>query len=149
MAALGFNNTTSNPVTVLVEVDKAQFALCTLQPGKIPQQTLDIAFTEGEEITFSTEGNNEVHLTDVIVTTSELLEIKFIYLSTHGYHNFTTYGYHNFTTHGYHNFTTHGYHNFTTHGYHNFTTHGYHNFTTHGYHNFTTHGTIISPPWIP
>ncbi|XP_020912632.1 46 kDa FK506-binding nuclear protein-like, partial [Exaiptasia diaphana] len=60
MAALGFNNPTPEPVTIMVEVDKAQFALCTLQPGKIPQQTLDIAFTEGEEITFYTEGNNEV-----------------------------------------------------------------------------------------
>lgn len=68
MAALGFNNTTADPVTIMIEVDKAQFALCTLQPGKIPQQTLDIAFTEGEEITFFTEGNNEVHLTGNLIS---------------------------------------------------------------------------------
>ena len=47
----------------MVEVDKAQFALCTLQPGKIPQQPLDYCFTEGEEITFFTEGPGDVHLT--------------------------------------------------------------------------------------
>ena len=63
MAALGFQNCSSVPVTVMVEVDKAQFALCTLQPGKIPQQTLDYCFTEGEEITFFTEGPGDVHLT--------------------------------------------------------------------------------------
>jgi len=67
MAALGFNNPTPDPVTVMVEVEKAQFALCTLQPGKIPQQSLDIAFTEGEEVTFYTEGNNEVHLTGEMI----------------------------------------------------------------------------------
>jgi len=63
MAALGFQNCSSTPVTVMVEVDKAQFALCTLQPGKIPQQPLDYCFTEGEEITFFTEGPGDVHLT--------------------------------------------------------------------------------------
>ena len=34
-----------------------------LQPGKIPQQPLDYCFTEGEEITFFTEGPGDVHLT--------------------------------------------------------------------------------------
>ena len=63
MAALGFQNFSSVPVTVMVEVDKAQFVLCTLQPGKIPQQPLDYCFTEGEEITFFTEGPGDVHLT--------------------------------------------------------------------------------------
>ena len=63
MAALGFQNCSSLPVTVMVEVDKAQFALCTLQPGKIPQQPLDYCFTEGEEITFFMEGPGDVHLT--------------------------------------------------------------------------------------
>ncbi|EDO45552.1 predicted protein [Nematostella vectensis] len=47
----------------MVEVDRAEFALCTLQAGKIPQQPLDYAFTEGEEITFYTEGLSDVHLT--------------------------------------------------------------------------------------
>lgn len=67
MAALGFENCSSTPVTVMVEVDKAQFALCTLQPGKIPQQPLDYCFTEGEEITFFTEGPGDVHLTGLHV----------------------------------------------------------------------------------
>jgi len=63
MAALGFQNSSTSPVTVMAEVDKAQFALCTLQPGKIPQQPLDYCFTEGEEITFFMEGSGDVHLT--------------------------------------------------------------------------------------
>ena len=67
MAALGFQNCSSTPVTVMVEVDKAQFAICTLQPGKLPQQTLDYCFTEGEEITFFTEGPGDVHLTGLLL----------------------------------------------------------------------------------
>ena len=63
MVALGFQNSSAQPVTIMVEVEKAQFAICTLQPGKIPQQALDYTFTEGEEITFFTEGSGEVHLT--------------------------------------------------------------------------------------
>lgn len=66
MAALGFQNCSSIPVTVMIEVDKAQFALCTLQPGKIPQQPLDYCFTEGEEVTFFTEGPGDVHLTGIL-----------------------------------------------------------------------------------
>ena len=83
MAALGFQNCSTTPVTVMVEVDKAQFALCTLQPGKIPQQSLDYCFTEGEEITFFTEGPGDVHLTGllkVIVTNLQLLTYLTFYL---------------------------------------------------------------------
>ena len=75
MAALGFQNCSSVPVTIMVEVDKAQFALCTLQPGKIPQQPLDYCFTEGEEITFFTEGPGDVHLTG-------LFYFEFLFLIT-------------------------------------------------------------------
>ncbi|XP_073242601.1 46 kDa FK506-binding nuclear protein-like [Porites lutea] len=76
MAALGFQNCSSLPVTVMVEVDKAQFALCTLQPGKIPQQPLDYCFTEGEEITFFMEGPGDVHLTGYLMDEPNALEFE-------------------------------------------------------------------------
>ena len=64
MAALGLDCPTSEPLSVVVEVDKAQFVLCTLQAGKIPQQALDLNFTEGEEVKLFLEGKaGEVHLT--------------------------------------------------------------------------------------
>ncbi len=64
MAALGFENLTSDPTTIMVESEKADYALCTLQAGKVPQQVLDLNFTEGEEVKFFLEGNGGVvHLT--------------------------------------------------------------------------------------
>ena len=59
----GFENPCPDPVSVVVDINKAQHILCTLQAGKIPQQTLDLNFTEGEEVAFSLEGDGEVHLT--------------------------------------------------------------------------------------
>ena len=59
----GFSNANPEPVSVLVDINQAQFVLCTLQPGKIPQQQLSLNFTEGEEVSFSIEGDGEVHLT--------------------------------------------------------------------------------------
>lgn len=64
MAALGFSNLTDEATTVMVESEKADYALCTLQAGKIPQQPLDLNFTEGEEVKFFLEGDGgDVHLT--------------------------------------------------------------------------------------
>ena len=64
MAALGFSNVTTEPTTIMVESEKANYAICTLQAGVIPQQPLDLNFTEGEEVKFFLEGNGgEVHLT--------------------------------------------------------------------------------------
>jgi len=42
--------------SVRVTVDKKTFVLCSLAAGKTEQQTLDLVFTEGEEITFSVSG---------------------------------------------------------------------------------------------
>lgn len=69
---LGFEPVTSEPVAVVVDVNKAQFVLCTLQADKIPQQTLNLNFTEGEEVSFSIEGDGEVHLTGKITFISEV-----------------------------------------------------------------------------
>ena len=66
MAALGTGNHGKGPVTVMVEVDKACYPICTLQSGQIPQQALDYNFTEGEEVLIYTEGDQVVHLTGLI-----------------------------------------------------------------------------------
>ena len=42
--------------SIRVTVDKKTFILCSLTAGKVEQQTLDLVFTEGEEITFSVSG---------------------------------------------------------------------------------------------
>ncbi|KAI8372720.1 uncharacterized protein BYT42DRAFT_577760 [Radiomyces spectabilis] len=49
--------------SVRVKVDEKDFVLCTLIPGKIEQQLLNIGFVEGEEIIFTVTGQNTVHLT--------------------------------------------------------------------------------------
>ncbi|OZJ05900.1 hypothetical protein BZG36_01178 [Bifiguratus adelaidae] len=49
--------------TLYVNVDGKDFVLCNLIPGVIEQQTLDVVFSEGEEVTFSVKGPNSVHLT--------------------------------------------------------------------------------------
>ncbi|KAK9727576.1 peptidylprolyl isomerase fpr3 [Basidiobolus ranarum] len=46
-----------------VVVDEQTYVLCSLTPNKVEQQPLDIIFTEGEEITFSVNGENTIHLT--------------------------------------------------------------------------------------
>ncbi|KAF9925964.1 peptidylprolyl isomerase fpr4 [Linnemannia zychae] len=45
-----------------VSVNNKSQVLCSLIPGKIEQQKLDVAFAEGEEITFSVTGDNAIHL---------------------------------------------------------------------------------------
>lgn len=67
MAALTAGNDGKGPVTVMVEVEKACYPICTLQPSKIPQQALDYIFTEGEEVLFYTEGDLDVHLTGYLI----------------------------------------------------------------------------------
>ena len=64
MAALGVSYLESGPTTVMIESEKANYALCTLQSSKIPQQPLNLNFTEGEEVKFFLDGNGgDVHLT--------------------------------------------------------------------------------------
>ncbi|KAG0268964.1 hypothetical protein BGZ95_002249, partial [Linnemannia exigua] len=61
MAALD-EETKPGRSSIRVTVDKKTFILCSLTPGNVEQQTLDLVFTEGEEITFSVSGDNSVHL---------------------------------------------------------------------------------------
>ncbi|KAI8321248.1 hypothetical protein GQ54DRAFT_298135 [Martensiomyces pterosporus] len=62
-ASLGATVSDEERTSVILTVDDKSFVLCSLTPGKIEQQTLDLSLTEGEEITFETQGSNEVHLT--------------------------------------------------------------------------------------
>ena len=82
MAALTAKNNGKGPVTVMVEAEKACYPICTLQPGKIPQQALDYVFTEGEEVLFYTEGDLDVHLTGVFAFNKFLLQISCQQLAT-------------------------------------------------------------------
>ncbi|XP_067057663.1 46 kDa FK506-binding nuclear protein-like isoform X2 [Acropora muricata] len=59
MAALGFQNSSSSPVTVMAEVDKAQFALCTLQPGYLMEEPNTLEFEEDEETTADSDESTE------------------------------------------------------------------------------------------
>ena len=64
MAALGFESlSSSDPVSIMVEVNQIQYVLCSLQSGKFPQQTLNLKFTFGEHVSFFIEGVGKVYLT--------------------------------------------------------------------------------------
>ena len=49
----------SGIVQVIVKHEKAEFLLCSLFYGTVFQQALDLNFTEGEEVTFFTEGRGK------------------------------------------------------------------------------------------
>lgn len=50
-------------VNLIIEHEKSEFLLCTLEHGKSYQQPLDLNFAEGEEVTFFLNGEGVVHLT--------------------------------------------------------------------------------------
>ncbi|XP_071794811.1 uncharacterized protein [Asterias amurensis] len=53
---------------LMVQHDKAEFLVCTLcYASNIFQQYLDLNFTEGEEVTFFSEGRATIHLTGYLV----------------------------------------------------------------------------------
>ncbi|KAJ2062567.1 peptidylprolyl isomerase fpr3 [Coemansia sp. S146] len=70
-ASLGEEIANEGRTSVLLTVHQKRFVLCALTPGKIEQQLLDITLTEGEEITFETFGENEVHLTGNFIADDE------------------------------------------------------------------------------
>lgn len=53
----------TNTVSVVCERDKKEYILCNLSQDHLLQQALDIVFIEGEEVTFHTNGELNVHLT--------------------------------------------------------------------------------------
>jgi len=66
-ASQEFEQKQKNPVSVMIEHDNAEFVLCTLHPGKVYQQPLDLNFTEGEEVALFLNGNGCVHLTGYLI----------------------------------------------------------------------------------
>ncbi|XP_052098186.1 46 kDa FK506-binding nuclear protein-like [Mytilus californianus] len=57
-----------NLVSIMIQHEKAEFMLCTLQHGKTYQQPLDLNFTEGEEVTFFlTNDKSVVHLSGFLM----------------------------------------------------------------------------------
>jgi hypothetical protein len=42
---------------VRVQVDKKEYVLCTLRPGRVDQVTLNTFFSEGERVSFNVTGN--------------------------------------------------------------------------------------------
>ncbi|KAJ3178941.1 peptidylprolyl isomerase fpr4 [Geranomyces variabilis] len=64
MAALTANLPKNGARTsISIQKDDREFVICSLTPGKIEQQVLDLTFLEGEEITFKTTGPCDVDLT--------------------------------------------------------------------------------------
>ncbi|KAL1926622.1 hypothetical protein VTP01DRAFT_5517 [Rhizomucor pusillus] len=62
MAAYG-ETKDSTRSTLRVYIDKMDFVLCSLRPGKLTQQPLNLTVVKGEEVQFSVTGNNPVYLT--------------------------------------------------------------------------------------
>ncbi|XP_067667280.1 46 kDa FK506-binding nuclear protein-like [Haliotis asinina] len=54
-------------VSVMIQHEKAEFVMCTLEFGRLYQQPLDLNFTEGEEVTFFLNGTGIVHLTGYLL----------------------------------------------------------------------------------
>ncbi|KAJ3158634.1 peptidylprolyl isomerase fpr4 [Geranomyces michiganensis] len=54
-------NGTRTSVSIIKE--DREFAICSLTPGKIEQQVLDLTFLEGEEVTFKSTGPCDIDLT--------------------------------------------------------------------------------------
>jgi len=50
-------------VGLMLEHEKAEFLICTLNSNKLQQQPLDLDFSKGEDITFYLTGKGVVHLT--------------------------------------------------------------------------------------
>ena len=57
----------SKYVSVMVEHDKSDYMVCTLEPNRNLQVHLDLMFVEGEEVTYYLTGEGTVHLTGYLV----------------------------------------------------------------------------------
>lgn len=76
MAAMEFHSEDfskkGKPISVMIEHEKSEFLLCTLQSGGQVQQPLDLNFIEGEEVTFFLNGQGTVHLTGYLMDTNDM-----------------------------------------------------------------------------
>ncbi|KAK9766574.1 peptidylprolyl isomerase fpr3, variant 2 [Basidiobolus ranarum] len=62
MASLGERLRTDSRTCLKVTVDGTKLILCSLRPGQLEQQLLNLVFTEGENVSFSISGNSPVYL---------------------------------------------------------------------------------------
>lgn len=66
-ASLDESASTDEPVQVMYIQDENAYLLCTLQKNKLKQCALDLNFSEGNKVCFSTKGNGIVHLTGYLI----------------------------------------------------------------------------------
>lgn len=66
-AALDITSASDGPVQVVLTSDKNNYILCTLKKDSVQQVALDLNFEEGEEISFTSQGQGNVHLSGYIV----------------------------------------------------------------------------------
>jgi FK506-binding nuclear protein len=60
-------NFAENNVATMVEVDKNEFVMCTLNKSNTMQQPIDLNFMKGTEVAFFTQGKGSVHLTGFLI----------------------------------------------------------------------------------
>ncbi|SAM06743.1 hypothetical protein [Absidia glauca] len=61
--AVESGNKNTNRASLCLKVDDNDFVLCSLTPGKVDQQLLDLIIVQGEQVTFSVQGQQTIHLT--------------------------------------------------------------------------------------
>ncbi|KAI8089426.1 uncharacterized protein BX664DRAFT_314633 [Halteromyces radiatus] len=49
--------------SLCIRVNELEFVLCSLTPGRLEQQPLNLTLVEGETVTFAIKGKNSIHLT--------------------------------------------------------------------------------------
>ncbi|KAI8340790.1 hypothetical protein BC941DRAFT_450257 [Chlamydoabsidia padenii] len=63
MASLAEVGKNTARASLCIKVDDNDFVLCSLAPGKVDQQLLDLIIVKGEQVTFSVQGQQTIHLT--------------------------------------------------------------------------------------
>ncbi|KAI7881824.1 hypothetical protein K492DRAFT_206540 [Lichtheimia hyalospora FSU 10163] len=57
--------------SVCIAVDNTEYVLCTLVPGQIDQQELDLIIVEGEEVCFTVKGESTIHMSGNYLDTAK------------------------------------------------------------------------------
>lgn len=70
-AALDMENSTYDPVQVLLGFANRNYLICTLEKGKWIQTPLDLNFQAGDKVSFAINGPGHVHLTGYMLPDDE------------------------------------------------------------------------------
>lgn len=62
-------------LTVSTEDEEGEFALCSLTPGSLEQQNVDLVFEEGEEVSLHVHGPNKMFLTGNYADEDEMMDM--------------------------------------------------------------------------